>query len=105
MKPPIAGPITYAVDGEQYVAVNAGWGGGLAHVQANSFRDLNVSMARLLVFKLGGSGKLPPLPDAPPPAPPPFSRASEAEIKRGGELYAANCAVRGGSATSSLSGR
>jgi len=90
---PVAAPITYAVDGVQYVAVNVGWGGGLAHVQANSFRDLHVAPARLLVFKLGGTKRLPPLPDAPPPAPPPFSRASEAQIKRGGELYAANCAL------------
>ena len=26
-------PITYEIDGEQYIAVNAGWGGGLAHVE------------------------------------------------------------------------
>ena len=91
---PIAGPITYALDGEQYVAVNAGWGGGLAHVQASSFHDMHVSAARLLVFKLGGSAALPPMPaDAEPPAPPPFSRASDAEIQKGGALYAANCAL------------
>ena len=30
---PIAAPITYMLDGEQYIAVNAGWGGGLAHVE------------------------------------------------------------------------
>ena len=91
---PVAGPITYRVKGVQYVAVNAGWGGGLAHVQANSFRDLKVSPARLLVFRLGATGKLPPLPpeEAAPP-PPPFVRASEAEIQHGGELYAANCAL------------
>ena len=91
---PVAGPITYRVKGVQYLAVNAGWGGGLAHVQANSFRDLHVSPARLLVFKLGGAAKLPPMPpdEAPPPMPP-FVRASEADIIHGGELYAANCAL------------
>ena len=91
---PVAAPITYAVDGVQYLAVNAGWGGGLAHVQANSFRDLEVSPARLLVFKLGGSAKLPPIPAgqaAPPPAPP--ARAPEPVIRRGGELFAKNCAL------------
>ena len=69
---PVAAPITYRVGGVQYLAVNAGWGGVLAHVQANSFRDLHVSPARLLVYRLGGTAKLPPLPPeqaAPPPAP------------------------------------
>ena len=27
----IAAPMTYAIDGEQYVAVLAGWGGGVGH--------------------------------------------------------------------------
>ena len=91
---PVAGPITYTVDGVQYVAVNAGWGGGLAHVQASSFHDLKVSSARLLVFKLGGTAQLPPMDANPePPSPPPFSRASEADIKKGGELFGANCAL------------
>ena len=68
--------------------MNAGWGGGLAHVQANSFKDLKVSPARLLVFKLGGTGSLPPMkPDqgAPPPAPP--VRAPEAVVRHGSELF------------------
>jgi quinohemoprotein ethanol dehydrogenase len=91
---PIAGPITYTVGGVQYVAVNAGWGGGLAHVQANSFRDLRVSSARLLVYRLGGTARLPPMPpEEAPPAMPPFVRASEDEIRHGGELFAANCAL------------
>ena len=91
---PIAGPITYTVRGEQYVAVNAGWGGGLAHVQAAAFRDLKVAPGRLLVFKLGGAAKLPPQkPDDGFPPEPPYVRASEAEIARGGELYAKNCAL------------
>ena len=91
---PIAGPITYSVGGVQYVALNAGWGGGLAHVQAAAYRDLHVSPARLLVFRLGANHKLPPqAPDAGFPAPPPFVRAPEPVIKRGGELYAANCSL------------
>jgi quinohemoprotein ethanol dehydrogenase len=91
---PVAGPITYTVKGVQYVAVNAGWGGGLSHVQANAFRDLNVSSARLLVFKLGGQAKLPPAKpgDIRPPQPP-QGRAPEAVVAKGGELYAAHCAL------------
>jgi quinohemoprotein ethanol dehydrogenase len=91
---PVAGPITYSVDGVQYLAVNAGWGGGLAHVQANSFADLKVSPARLLVYRIGGTATLPPLPpgqSAPPPAPP--ARAPEPVIQKGAALFAKNCAL------------
>jgi quinohemoprotein ethanol dehydrogenase len=91
---PVAAPITYSVDGVQYLAVNAGWGGGLAHVQANSFKDLKVSPARLLVFRLGGTATLPPMaPDqnAPPPAPP--VRAPEPVIAHGAELFSKTCAL------------
>jgi quinohemoprotein ethanol dehydrogenase len=91
---PVAAPITYSIDGVQYLALNAGWGGGLAHVQANSFKDLKVSPARLLVYKLGGTASLPPMkPDenAPPPAPP--VRAPEPVVQKGGALFAKNCAL------------
>jgi quinohemoprotein ethanol dehydrogenase len=98
----IAGPITYSVDGEQYIAVNAGWGGGLAHFERASGHGMNVSTARLLVFKLGGTAQLPPLPDAPPLEEPPRSVAPEATIQAGAALYAQHCVlchgaqVRGG---------
>ena len=63
---------------------------------------MNVSTARLLVFKLGGTAQLPPLPDAPPLEEPPRSFAPEATIRAGAALYAQHCAlchgaqVRGG---------
>ncbi len=89
---PVAGPITYTVDGEQYVAVNAGFGGGAAQVERGAGLARHRAEARLLVFRLGGDLELPPLPDAPPlPAPPPV-QATEATIERGGELYADTCA-------------
>ena len=91
---PIAAPITYAVHGVQYLAVNAGWGGGLAHVQADSFRDLRVAPARLLVYRLGGTAKLPPLaPEQAAPPPPPGVRAPEAVVQKGAALFAKNCAL------------
>src|SRR5690606_6633588 len=80
------------VDGEQYIAVNAGWGGGAAQVERSIGIAQNRASARLLVFKLGGTAKLPPLPEAPPiPNPPPL-RADEDTVRRGAELFAVNCA-------------
>jgi quinohemoprotein ethanol dehydrogenase len=89
---PMAGPITYTIDGEQYIAVNAGWGGGMAMAELRGGRDMHRSTARTLVFKLGGTATLPPLgPPAPIPAPPPSS-APQAQIDKGRELYAQTCA-------------
>ena len=56
----VAPPITYTVDGEQYVAVLAGWGGAYAlsvdgQLIAKDKPVRNVS--RMLVFKLGAKGQ------------------------------------------------
>ncbi len=59
----VAGPMTYAVDGTQYVAVLAGWGGvwdltaGVLAHKSGAVRNVS----RMLVFKLGGTATLPPL--------------------------------------------
>ncbi len=58
---PVAGPITYMLDGVQYIAVNAGWGGGAAQIERSAGKELPRAAARLLVFKLGGTAVLPPL--------------------------------------------
>jgi quinohemoprotein ethanol dehydrogenase len=89
---PVAGPITYTVDGEQYIAVNAGWGGGAAQVERGAGIALNRASARLLVFRLGASLTLPPLADAPPLAEPPPVRATEETIARGAQVFAETCA-------------
>ena len=63
------------VDGEQYIAVNAGWGGGARARRAlGTTPSCSSRKPRLLVFKLGGTAKLPPLPPpsiAVPELPPP----------------------------------
>jgi quinohemoprotein ethanol dehydrogenase len=89
---PLAGPITYTLDGEQYVAVSAGWGGGMAMAELRGGRGMHRSDARVLVFKLGGKATLPPLPERPPIPFPPPSTASADVIATGGELYAKTCA-------------
>ncbi len=90
---PVAGPISYMHDGEQYVAINAGWGGGAAQIERMSGIDRPRAAARLLVFKLGGEKELPPLKAQEPVPAPPRLAASEAEVKRGAQLYAETCAV------------
>jgi quinohemoprotein ethanol dehydrogenase len=94
---PIAAPITYMVDGVQYIAVNAGWGGGLAHVERSNYAKLFIGKPRLLVFKLGGTAKLPPMPkesvEVPELAPPPKLTASADVVVRGEQLYGQTCAL------------
>ena len=86
---PVSGPITYMVDGVQYVAVNAGWNGALV---ANLEPDFRVSPARLLVFRLDASGvELPPLPPRAERPRPPMLRASEEIVRRGEQLYGETC--------------
>jgi quinohemoprotein ethanol dehydrogenase len=89
---PVAAPITFMVKGEQYIVVNAGWGGGAAQVERGIGIQQNRASARLLAFKLGGRESLPPLPAAPPIPDPPPLRASEAVIHRGAELFGSTCA-------------
>jgi quinohemoprotein ethanol dehydrogenase len=90
---PVAGPITYMLDGVQYLAVNAGWGGGAAQIERGAGKELPRAPARLLVFKLGGTAVLPPMkPEEELPEPPPL-RATEAQVQKGAQLYASTCAL------------
>jgi quinohemoprotein ethanol dehydrogenase len=94
---PIAAAMTYAVGGVQYVAVNAGWGGGLTHQPASNDAGLQLSRtARLLVYRLGGEARLPPI-DTARAGPtsvnePPADTADAATVTRGRDLYAQTCA-------------
>ncbi|MEN5215103.1 PQQ-dependent dehydrogenase, methanol/ethanol family [Pseudomonas pudica] len=89
----MAGPVSFAVDGEQYVAVLSGYGGavGLMFPEPTGYRIQ--PPGRVLVFKLGGKAQLArqgpwPVPMANPPA----AKASQGEIDQGAELYAVHCA-------------
>jgi PQQ-dependent dehydrogenase (methanol/ethanol family) len=82
----VAAPVSYQVDGEQYIAVLAGYGTRDYYAGNNS---------RLLVYKLGGRSKLPPLAPPPPPRqlnpPPQFGTAEQ--IERGARVYNDNCTM------------
>ncbi len=94
----LAPAMTYVIDGEQYVALLAGWGGagGLA-----AFRDPATALARyqtdqgrLFVFKLGGRQQVAALaPEGVPPNEPPPQTANAATIAKGFTLYHTTCLV------------
>jgi mono/diheme cytochrome c family protein len=92
----IAAPISYAVDGVQYVAVAAGWGGGFALNGGAAAAAAGVrGGGRVLAFRLDGrANPLPPPPPAPPRhLPPPPPEGSEVPIERGAALFSAHCAA------------
>ncbi len=91
-----AAPVTYELDGEQYVAVASGWGGafvlGFGGVLPSG-SDYN--SGRVLVFKLGADGTLPAAPeeaafeyDVPEPL-----DVDEATLTLGKSLYSNRCSM------------
>ncbi|MDR0781550.1 MAG: PQQ-dependent dehydrogenase, methanol/ethanol family [Pseudomonadales bacterium] len=78
-----AAPVTYTVNGEQYVAVVAGRSNGNYYAPDYS---------RLLVFKQGAAQVLPePVSYTPPTLNPPQATASIEQVARGAEIYGHNC--------------
>lgn len=92
----IAAPISYSVEGEQYIAVMAKWGGGFA--LALGIEPLpGLKNGRLLVFKLNGTASLPQVNDADlqraaqPSPPPPLTITNENDLREGKQLFDVNC--------------
>jgi len=82
----MAGPVSYEVDGEQYVAVVAGFR------QTGNYYAPNYS--RLLVYKLGATAKLPePVPFPDPVLQPPPAFANQELLARGEQLYGRFCST------------
>ena len=97
----VAAPVTYTIDGEQYVAVMAGWGGVWA-VAPGILTDVSGpvrNVSRLLVFKLGGTARLPAAaPFTSRPLDPPADRGTPQAVAQGGALYGRFCGVCHGDA-------
>jgi len=82
----VAAPVTYMVDGVQYVAQLAGYG----------TRDYYAgNRSRLLVYKLDGKARLPVPAPPPPPRPlsPPPAFGTPEVIARGERVYNDNCTM------------
>ena len=92
----VAAPMTYSVNGEQYVTVLAGWGGAgpivVGEIAKLEGRVGNVS--RVLTFKLGGNATLPAggVPADRRPEPPPATAPAEL-VANGERLYYDYCFV------------
>ncbi len=92
----VAAPMTYSIDGEQYVTVLAGWGGAgpivVGEIAKLEGRVGNVS--RVLTFKLGGKATLPPggVPADRRPEPPAATATPEL-VASGEKLYYDYCFV------------
>lgn len=86
----IAPPISYAVGGQQYVAVTVGWGGSLGLLKGpiGMANHVPSNLPRVIAFKLNGDYTLPPV-----PAPtkrslnPPPDTASASQIADGRTQY------------------
>jgi len=101
----LGGPVSYEVDGEQYVAVLSGKGGGFPTGDRNASTYAVSPNGRLLVFKLGGENALPPytptlveVPDFSP-----VVASLEGDADEGTLLYGINCArCHGGQAVAGV---
>lgn len=89
----MAGPVTYEVDGEQYVTFMAGWGGTFPLILGPLSLEAKVQPeARVLTYKLGGKAVLPPPAQLPQAVPqPPAVTASAEDIAAGRTLYNGFC--------------
>jgi quinohemoprotein ethanol dehydrogenase len=91
----VAAPVTYSIDGEQYVAVVAGWGG--TYAISGGYASLKGGPAsnrsRVLAFKLSGTAALPAAPEATQPMKPLAPIAGEAVAKQGENAFHTFCST------------
>ena len=83
-------PVTYSIDGEQYVTVVSGWGGAFGLI-AGLEQDGGIPPSRVLTFKLGSKGELPENPEKVLHEPPARLTEDEATLARGRTLYHTFC--------------
>jgi len=92
----MAAPITYQIEGVQYVAVAAGWGASFGLSGGEAARLAGVrGGGRVLAWKLGGQAVLPPgrPPLGPVPEPDFAVPSTPAERRRGSLLYHTICSA------------
>ena len=96
----MAAPISYAIEGEQYVAVAVGFGGGAAAEAGALVHHWEVpNLSRVLVYKLGGKASLPPVPERNRKLEKPLPVTATAQvIEHGQVIYQRHCSYCHGDA-------
>jgi quinohemoprotein ethanol dehydrogenase len=91
----IGSPMTYEIDGVQYVSIMVGWGGAFALTGGYAMiADMTVKNAgRILTFALDGKQTLAALPKNIPSLSPIASNAAPETVAKGQLIYAQWCAV------------
>jgi glucose dehydrogenase len=90
----MAGPVTFRANGEQYVAVLAGYGGSMGMATQSDWMRRPPANGVLLAFKIGGKAKLAKLP---PEQLRPFATTTEkftpAQLAEGEKQFFAYCTI------------
>ena len=90
----LAGPVTYMIDGVQYVAVMAGYGGSMGMASPYPNQAHRMPNGQILVFRLDGTATLPaytPIPQ--PPANPSSDPFTDAQRADGARWYGTYCGI------------
>lgn len=88
----VAAPITYAVDGKQYISIATGWGGILPLNLGEPLKSgIPPSVNRVVTFKIGGSTELPKVDKAALTLDPPANIGDIASIDAGRVKYHESC--------------
>jgi quinohemoprotein ethanol dehydrogenase len=89
----MAPPVTYTVDGVQYVTVMAGWGGPAALMNSPVMGAMKPGWGRILTFALDGKAavKAPPFGHKDPPVPAITAKQNPQLVHAGGLLFNGHC--------------
>lgn len=91
----MAGAMSYELDGKQYIAVMAGFGGAFGRFLGGRglAQDQYQNYGRILAFKLGGGATPlpPPVPERVIPEPPVMPEADSKTLAEGAALFGAHC--------------
>ena len=89
----LAPPVTYYLDGTQYITLMVGWGGPMGVINPQGLGPVKIGLGRILTFALDGSAELSVLPygHTDPPTPAIQMDASPAMVQEGALLYKQLC--------------
>ena len=90
----IGAPVTYSVDGVQYVSVLAGWGGAAGMFNTPGMGPIKPGFGRLVTFIVDGKATLQAPAyghKEPPPMPEITAKTSPQTVREGGMLYNSQC--------------